>query len=310
MAEDKSVSIDPELTPENQDRYGDYYKLNEVETVEAGTETEEAETEVVEASGEETETEVDAQIRQDEAEVKPTEDKVKDVEPTSKGKGKSGYQRSIDRLTRQRNEEREAVAELKKKLKELEEAEPEPQKKLKPDNFLTNEEYIEAVADQRAKALFDDRAKQADINSINQEITNVKHREFSEGWNEKLVDTFPDEKDRQAFNEFVDKCGDLGLPKDVHDYLDYSSEGVKLYAVLGGRPDVLANIKSKEPSVRVKILEDLEKVISQDPVSSPETSQTTKAPDPIGGVQNTSSSRSAMTDEDQIQAYYKRKYGS
>lgn len=304
MVQDENVSVDSELTPENQDRYGDYYKLNEVEAVEAGTETEEAETEVVEASGEEVETEVET------TNVEEAKEETTDVEPTSKGKGKSGYQRSIDRLTRQRNEEREAVAELKKKLKELEEAEPEPQKKLKPDNFLTNDEYIEAVADQRAEALFDDRTKQADINSINQEITNVKHRAFSAGWNEKLVETFPDAKDRQAFNEFVEKCGDLGLPKDVHDYLDYSSEGIKLYAVLGGRPDVLANIKSKEPSVRVKILNDLERVISQDPVSSPETSQTTKAPDPIGGVQNTSSSRSAMNDEDQIQAYYKRKYGS
>ena len=313
MVQDENVSIDPELTPENQDRYGDYYKMNPVETVEAGTEAEEVDTEVVESSGEETETEVDTQIRPvetDEAEVKPTESKVTDVEPTSKGKGKSGYQRSIDRLTRQRNEEREVVAELKKRLKDLEDAKPEPQKKLKPDNFLTNEEYIEAVADQRANALLDDRAKQEDIRAINQEIQATEHRVFSENWNEKVNDSFPVAEDKQAFNELVKKHGDLGLPKDVHDYLDYSEDGPKLYTVLALRPDVLHNIKSKAESVRGMILRDLEKVINQAPVSSPETSQTTKAPDPIGSVQNTGSSGSAMTDKDRIQAYYKGKYGS
>jgi len=303
MVQDENVSVDSELTPENQDRYGEYYKLNKEESTKAGTEVEEVAQEEMQSSGEEVESEVES------TNVGEAKEEANDAEPASKRK--SGYQRSIDRLTRQRNQEKETVADLRRRLKEATEAQAEPVKKLTPDNFLTNEEYVEAVADQRSKATLAEYQKNFNIESLNQEITNVKNKEFSDNWNEKVTESFPVEEDKKAFNQLVEQHGDLGLPKDVHDYLDYSADGPKLYTVLALRPDVLANIMSKSESVRVRILGDLEKVINQTPVSSPETKpQTTNAPAPIGDVQSNSSGKSAKSDADQIQAYLKGRYGS
>ena len=297
MVQDENVSIDSELTPENQNRYGEYYDLNKEESTKAGTEVEDTNSDEVQSSGEEAETEVDTQIepvKADEAEVKTTEDKANDAEPASKRK--SGYQRSIDRLTRQRNQEKETVADLRRRLKAATEAQAEPVKKLTPDNFLTNEEYVEAVADQRAKATLAEYQKNFNIESLNQEITNVEHKVFADNWNEKVNESFPIEADKEAFNKMVTEVGDLGLPKDVHDYLDYSADGPKLYTVLALRPDVLSEIKSKSEYVRTKILSDIEKVINQAPVSSPETKpQTTNAPAPIGDVQSNSSGTVSYT---------------
>lgn len=167
------------------------------------------------------------------------------------------------------------------------------------------------MSDQRAKAVLAEYQKTSNIESLNQEITNAENKVFSDNWNEKVTESFPVEEDRKAFNDMVNEVGDLGLPKDVHDYLDYSADGPKLYTVLALKPDILAEIKSKSEYVRTKILSDLEKVINQAPVSSPETKpQTTNAPDPIGDVQSNSSGSSAKSDADQIQAYLKGRYGS
>lgn len=122
MVQDENVSVDSELTPENQDRYGEYYELNKVESTEAGTEVEEVDQEEVQASGEEVETEVET------TNVEEAKEDAKDAEPASNRK--SGYQRSIDRLTRQRNQEKETVAALRKQLKEATEAQAEPVKNL------------------------------------------------------------------------------------------------------------------------------------------------------------------------------------
>lgn len=305
MAEQQNVSSDQELTPESLDSYGEYYKLNEKESTEAGTEVEEDSQEEVQASGEEVESEEDS------TNVDESKEKATDVEPTSKGERKSGYERSIGRLTRQKKEAQERISALEKQLKEAQEAKSEPVKKLKPDNFLTNEEYVEAVAEQKAKALIDAYVQDSKVKSLTQEIENENNREFSENWNDKVNQTFTNAEDKKAFNELVEKNGDLGLPKDVHDYLDYSDDGPQLYTVLALRPDILKNIKSKSEAVRSLILRDLEKVINQGGGSSNETKpQITKAPDPIGSVQSSSSGKGAVSDEDLYNAYMKKNYGS
>jgi len=128
--------------------------------------------------------------------VEPAEEKVEEKEPEvaeetkpeDKPKVKGGFQKRIDRLIREKEQEREARERVEARLKELEsksgkaEEKPAPKNDGRPnqDDFKTYEEYMEAITDwkvdQKLKAQAEQAEREAEQETVAEILETYKER--------------------------------------------------------------------------------------------------------------------------------------
>ena len=303
--ENKDVGVETEPTPETQSRYADYYELNADEAKEAGTSADETTESKEETAGDKSEV-VEPEpesLGSDEGK----EEAAKESDTPSEGR-KSGWQRSVDRLTRQRNSEREKNAKLQERIKELESQKPK-ETKVSKDSYLTEEEYQDARLDAKLADRLAERDRQNEISRLKQESENVSTDGFGERWQIKVEEAFPDPEMRADYNKLISSV-DYTPSKDVHEYMDDSPVGPQIMAVLSANESIRSQVENSGLLKKASLLGQIEASLMSENTESPEKpNETTQAPKPTGDV-SASSDGVSGDDASAVDQYLRRKYGS
>jgi hypothetical protein len=153
--------------------------------------------------------------------VEPAEEQVEEKEPEAteetkpedKPKVKGGFQKRIDRLIREKEQEREARERVEARLKELEaksgkaEEKPAPKNDGRPnqDDFKTYEEYMEAITDWKVDQKLKAQAEQAELEAEQETVSEIlesykervtaakaKYEDFDDVVNESVKSPWPE----------------------------------------------------------------------------------------------------------------------
>lgn len=215
---------------------------------------------------------------------------------------KGGFQRRIDKLTREKTEAARELEywkqeALKGKQQEPEQRQPEPaQSNAKPrmEDFTDAADYIEAVTEWKAEQLLNERE-----NRTKQETT---QREIATTWKQKVEAT------RSELPDFDDviASADVPVPKVLRDALLESDMGPKLAYHLAKHPEEAEAIAAMSESQVLRAIGRLEARLEGNTTASPAPAKkVSNAPAPIkplGGGSSNSKTVANMTN-DEYRAY-------
>ena len=207
-----TTSPEEEVAHTASENWRDPFEPKEVPAAEAAEEASEAE-EAESASAEDTE----------EAEEEKPEPK----------KGKGGFQKRINTLTRRNHELEDRLADLETRLAKPAAAvsgEATPSKpKPSPDKFTTYEEYVEALADWKAEERFA-KAKEAEAKSVQEQ----RQKETFQTYNQKTVEA------KEKFEDWEEVVGqpNIQIPMVAQVAIIESENGPEIAYYLGKHPEV------------------------------------------------------------------------
>jgi len=193
-------------------------------------------------------------------------------------KGKGGFQRKIDRLTR---EKYELEAKLQAALAKPAGGEkPEPAAaaandgKPQAENFDTHDEYVEALVDWKAN-----QREAAKREQEQRDSETKKQQATVDSWNQRV------EAARKAHADYDDVMADadVELPPLVVDALMDSDHGGELAYWLASNREEAERIAKLSPVAAVRKLGEIEAGLRSTP-SSPQPKPVTKAPKPVTPV--------------------------
>lgn len=221
-------------------------------------------------------------------------------EPKKSGDG--GFQRRINRLTREKHEALGRLDALQREVEELRTSraatptnnasDQEPRQ----DQFQRWEDYVAARAEwraeQRVRAAVEQFSKQAQNltaeQSYAQRLQAFEAKMASQG------------KGIEDFDEVMEgiKSDDLSISKDMAEYLMDDSDNTALLAKwLTDNPDEAARISRLRPTAQVKELRDIDVKLTSRPA------RTTRAPAPVSTVGGSSSPSGGMPKPTDINAW-------
>ena len=286
-------SKDLPLPPKSEDKYADYYEINNETTTEAGTPEVKVPVETVE---------------------KPVDDKPPvDPSSTEKPVHKPNWQKRIDKQTVKIRALEAQIAELQK-VKAQEKELP----RYKRENFATDEEFEahqDKIDDQRISSKLITE-KEKDLVAAK---TSAEEEAFAINWQGKVENNFEGDPEGRAelATEIQNNAGKInGWHQDIHDYLEGSDVSPRMMQVLLLRPDIVDQIASSKPIIRAKLLgrleSEIEAVMSAKAVP-PQAAKpaVTKAPAPTGtiGVGNSNVLPEDETEDVAYSKYMKKKFG-
>ncbi len=202
-------------------------------------------------------------------------------------KPKKGAQQRIREVIEQRNKaEHEAekakseAAELRARLEAFSAQAPTMQDPEKPNRsqFANDEEYIEALADYKAKQVLVAREREQQQARFDAEM-----RELTENWNrrqEAAIKEIPDYKE-------VVGAAEIQIAPHVHQFLVESEEGPHLAYFLALNQDEVKKLNAMRPATAARYLVKLEDELREVPDEKAEVAQKipkSKAPEPITPV--------------------------
>jgi hypothetical protein len=228
------------------------------------------------------------------------EESEEDEEPK---KGKGGFQKRIDNLTKEKYDLRDENRELRERLTKLEESlkKADPQVEVKEDakptrdKFKTDEEYYEALGRHSAKEEIKKSEAEAAQRQANEDLA-VTFENYNEGVEEFRTEN-PD------FDEVV---GDskLIIPMAVQNaIISYEREGAPIAYYLAKNPEVVAELKKMND---VRAVSEIGRIHSrfypdaepeEKKVAPPAKKPVAKAPAPVRPVRGTATSTSVPLDE-------------
>jgi hypothetical protein len=293
MSDTNIESQDQQLIPKIADKYADYYDMNSETTTDVGT----SEVKV-----------------EDKTEVKPVDDKQPDDSSTPEEKPvhKPAWQKRIDKQTAK-------IKQLEAQLAEIQNVKANQKElpKYKRENFVSDDEY-EQYRDQQLEANVNKKFTETQEKQIIEAKRAAEEEAFNTTWQEKVKHNF--DGDQEGYTEFAGliRQNATAMSKwhqDIHDFMEGTDYGPRMMQVLFYRPDIIEQINTAKPIVRMKILNNLESeiatVLRQPKVAQqPAKPAVTKAPTPIGTVGSTGSVLSDDESDDvAYQRYMKKKFG-
>lgn len=317
---------DSQPAPKNEgsSKYSDYYALNK-ESDGAGS---------PEGANEPTDPSIegvkpgakapDAKESPAQADPQPKKEKVPD------------WQRRISVLTAREKSQAAEMQELRRQVAELSRSRTEGQvqqpKKLARENFLSDEEYLDHVADFKAEEKLNTKIQELQKQGEVSRESEAAHREFRSSWLQKVQSNFPREEDRREFGELLRGAKD-NLHQDIHDFMQNSDVGPKMLRVLREYPDFAEALNKLPSSVRSTRLAQVEQTLytelqqeyaaaaaaqvqapAQRPSSAAPAQQrprVSQAPAPTGPVGNSGGSAAPADGDDAaaVHAYNRKKFG-
>lgn len=245
------------------------------------------------AEGEVTPEEVQP-VAQDEAESTPAEKQEDshddDAEPK---KSKGGFQRRIDELTRQREEERREKERLLSLVERLsdngrpkpQETQPQVSSEPKREDFDDYEAWLEAKATYVAVKALDARLQQQEAKR-EQETKQSEQQKQVAAWNAKLAEA------RSKLPDFDDvTAADVPITPSMSSAIMDSDKGAEVAYYLAKNPAEAARIAALSPIGQVREIGKLEDRVSAKPVKP------SSAPDPIKPVGARSSGGDPLSDK-------------
>lgn len=234
-------------------------------------------------------------VAQDEAEATAAdkqEDSQDDAEPK---KSKGGFQRRIDELTRQREEERrekERLLSLVERLsdngRQKPQETPQPQGTIEPkrEDFDDYEAYLEARAEFRAVRALEARLQQQEAQRA-QQVQMTEQQKQAAAWTARLAEA------RSKLPDFDDvtASADVAITPQMSSALMDSEKGAEVAYYLAKNPAEAARIAALSPLGQVREIGKLEDRVSAKPVKP------SSAPDPIKPVGARSSGGDPLSDK-------------
>lgn len=241
-----------------------------------------------------TEADVDDQASNDTDDSNPVDDATADTEKTEKS---NGVQKRIDKVIRQREDEKRKREAVERELAEFKAAKEESAKPKEPveSDFETYDEYLTALDK------FDESAKQE---APKEEAKKDKQQDSSEQESEpQLTDSQksalgviqerltmvskPDDFDAVALNPDVSITGDM-----LEGLAECDNPEAVMYH-LGKNMELANEISGKTPAQQMREIAKLDLTVK---IKPPKPAKTTNSPDPINPVRGADSSTKSVED--------------
>ena len=317
---------DSQPAPGSESKYDKYYKMNG-DSDPAGT-------------GSENPRESDSAGRgvKPEAKASKASEPPTDGNPSTKKEKVPDWQRRISVLTAREKSRETEMQTLRQQVAELsrakEEGQKEQPKKLSRENYLSDAEYLENLAEQKAEEKLNSRLQKMQSESEATRNSEAAHKEFRQGWLQKIESNFPNPEDRQEFGELLKGAKD-DLHTDIHDFMQNSDVGPRILKTLRLHPEFADALNKLPASVRSTRLAQVEQVLYSEvqqeyaaaaaaqvqapaagqaqsrPVPAGQKQKVSMAPAPTGPVGNSGANAIAdeASDADAVRAYKRRKFG-
>lgn len=214
---------------------------------------------------------------------------------TEKGKKSNGVQKRIDKVTRQREEERrknEALerenAELKAKLNkpEVEESKPPVE-----SDYDTYDQYLDALDAYENKTPEKKPEKQPEqqqqSDEVEGELTDSQKTALAITQERVEAAEKPEDFEKVALNP------DLPITGDMLEALAECDDPAKVMYHLGQNEDLATEIAGQSPAQQMRAIAKLDLTVTSKP---PKPTKTTKAPDPINPVSGSDAQEKAPAD--------------
>lgn len=194
-----------------------------------------------------------------------------------------GVQRRIDSQHRE-------LQTLKQKYAELEAMQnapkPTEKPKLKRENFVSEEDYISHVAEQKADELMAKKLAEYEERNQTRSTESRESQAVVERIAKKKLEEFASDPDAlDEFEELASTAPD-NLPDDVHDFVLKSPHGLRILHILFRNPQLVDYFNGLDAIDRRLELRDMQKAVDERlsaPIEEPKRN-VTKAPAPIGAV--------------------------
>ncbi len=197
--------------------------------------------------------EEDASTEDIEAQEEPKEDAEYQEKPDQKHKSNKGYQKRIDKLTREKYEREARVAELERKLQEISQQQAQPavqqtqqrvEGKPRLDQFQNYNDYVEALADwkfeQRQIQAQAEAAQRAQMEAAQRQQEEL--REKVESYKERVASTVEKYAD---WDEVTKK--NVIVPEAASMAIIESENGPDVTYYLGKHPEVIEELHDLTP---------------------------------------------------------------
>jgi hypothetical protein len=279
----ENQGLDPVPTPTKQDKYADYRELNQP-----------------------TEQEGKPEPKVEKVEVKADEKSKSDEASNQKKEHEPDYVKTIKRQHAENKSLKARLSEFEQKLEALNAPKVETPK-YKKENFASEDEYIEYIAELKAKELLDKERESYTKQQTQEAEAHQKAQEWQQTWTQTVQDNFKD--DPQGLQAFVQKIQNPELTAnfspEIHSYIESAplGYGARLLDALIARPDLVDRVNRAHASIRPALLYDLEKELKTLFTAKPATAQAqpsqsvakpvSNAPAPTGGI----TARGATVDE-------------
>lgn len=158
-----------------------------------------------------------------------------------------GFRKQLERMERQRERERREFAEQMEELRRgaAPQQKPEAPRKLDPKQFASNEDYIEAVVQQRIASLSQEAQAEAQKNHSQQQ----RMKEYSDSWNARIERLYADPQSRKDFEADLEAAGPAHrfLNENIRDYILHSDVGPGILHYLATRPEAAEALNRMHP---------------------------------------------------------------
>tara|TARA_R110002153_G_scaffold173631_1_gene326410 strand:- start:6442 stop:7380 length:939 start_codon:yes stop_codon:yes gene_type:complete len=285
-----------------QDESSDFVCESE-DTNEVEVESQEVEVNEEQASSETNNTEDDAS--EDEASAESDNESTDKEEADSSGdnttadsdkpKKRDGYQKSIDRVTRQREDEKRKNESLELRIKELE-GKNKPQDKGEnkepvEDDFETYDKYLDALDKFDKQEDHSDKSTTNDNkdteSKVDDELTSSQKTALAITQERVSSADKPDDFDAIALNP------ELPVTGEMLEALSECDDPAKVMYHLGQNKDLAAQIAGKTPAQQMREIAKLDLTITSKPKKP---TKITNAPDAISPVSGTDSQQKAESE--------------
>lgn len=291
-------------TEENQDETSAFVCESE-NNFEVEAPAQEVEVKEEQASSETTNTEEDASEKaEDKSEAKDEstdkeeddssgDDTTAETETPKKGKG---FQKSIDRLTRQREDEKRKNEALEKRIKELEGKDNQDQKaeNKEPveDDFETYDDYLDALDkfDKQEVKPDEKKAETKQDDSTDEEPLTDSQKTALAVTQERVASADkPDDFDEVALNP------DLPVTGEMLEALSECDDPAKVMYHLGQNKDLAAEIAAKSGFQQAVAIAKLDVSVVSKPKKPTKITQAPDVIEPVNGTDSQKKSHSEMT---------------
>lgn len=275
------------------------------ETEESALEEQEEEQEDPEASEEEEESE-DESVEGEEPEEGESEDgEKKEKKPKKKG----GFQRRINKLTKQKSAAEQRAQYLEQRLKDLEErvesrapdkdkVQEETPGKPMADDFEYHDEYVEALTDWKLEQKFSKKSEE--------EKANQMKTQYQKQMDEHLTRVRSFAKDHEDFEEVIDDVSDVVVSPAVEQLIVESDNGPELLYELAKDRELFESINALDLVAAARQIGKIEASLHK-PEAETKKRGTTKAPKPLKSVSTKSSgAKKSIYDPGLSQKEYER----
>lgn len=218
---------------------------------------------------------------EDEQKEAPESDPVKDEEQegedaAEKPAKKGGFQRRIDKLTREKHELAQRVAALEQG-KPAQAAQPKPEAAGKPtaETFDTYEDYVEALAEYKLDQRFEAQRQQAETERRDREAEGVRSQ-----WAARADATRAKFAD---YDDVLEAADTVPVTATIQQALLESEVGPELAYMLAKAPAELARIAKLSPVGQAREIGKLEAKLSPSSQQKPKASTAPAPPKPVTG---------------------------